>query len=397
VSFAATINVNSGCSVRNAIASVNAGAGVGGCSIQGTGAVTINIPSGTFTFSTASVIVLRAVTISGAGTSATILQFPSTGNFGAGLTVDSGGQLVTIRNLTLRGLSGNRLNGLYNATGDVTLSSVRVTAFGLNGISQFSTMRLDLCTIDHNGSSGSLLGGGINNQPSGTTMVTRTNITNNTAVLGGGVFVGTGSSSGTNFTIDHSLIYQNNADDQGGGIYAEQQMEVMNVTISGNTATNQGGGIRFDSSANELHIRQSTIAYNTSRNGSGGGLSVGAFGTPVVVCNIFANNTARTAPDIEWTGTSANASYNLIRNTSGWSAALFPTGSPFKNKVGVDPQLQPLQNQGGPTSVHPIVAGSPPFDAIPNSVGSGISFPDDQRGLPRPRRNAYDIGAYELQ
>jgi len=65
----------------------------------------------------------------------------------------------------------------------------------------------------------------------------------------------------------------------------------------------------------------------------------------------------------------------------------------------MDPQLGPLQDNGGPTPTHALLPGSPAIDA----GGSDCPPPaTDQRGFPRPVDGnddgvaTCDIGAYEL-
>jgi hypothetical protein len=64
-------------------------------------------------------------------------------------------------------------------------------------------------------------------------------ITNNTAVLGGGVYCWNEA------TIENCLISENHADESGGGIYFDaSDWSLRNCTIAKNTATN-GGGVAF--------------------------------------------------------------------------------------------------------------------------------------------------------
>lgn len=68
-----------------------------------------------------------------------------------------------------------------------------------------------------------------------------------------------------------------------------------------------------------------------------------------------------------------------------------------KNEL-VDPLLGPLQDNGGPTFTHALLAGSPAIDTgNPALLGSGGSACEatDQRGVARPQGSACDIGAYE--
>src|SRR5260370_11420910 len=60
----------------------------------------------------------------------------------------------------------------------------------------------------------------------------------------------------------------------------------------------------------------------------------------------------------------------------------------------IDPRLGPLQDNGGPTLTHALLAGSPAVDAGNNALAT----PFDQRGpgFPRVLYGAIDIGALEL-
>jgi hypothetical protein len=85
--------------------------------------------------------------------------------------------------------------------------------------------------------------------------------------------------------------------------------------------------------------------------------------------------------------------YNLIENVAGCTLG----GTRVGNVTGLDPDLGPLQGNGGGTLTRALLAGSPainagnPFDCIgPN----GIVLDTDQRGFARKGR--CDIGAFEF-
>jgi hypothetical protein len=61
----------------------------------------------------------------------------------------------------------------------------------------------------------------------------------------------------------------------------------------------------------------------------------------------------------------------------------------------VDPLLEPLADNGGPTETMALGPGSPALDAVP-SIGAGCP-PTDQRGVSRPQGAACDAGAFEQQ
>ena len=133
-----------------------------------------------------------------------------------------------------------------------------------------------------------------------------------------------------------------------------------------------------------------------------GGLGGGVFehvGNDAVITldhTIVADNAAGygglDSPDISGDVT---ANWSLIENTSGASI------SGANNVTGVNPQLGPLQDNGGPTFTRMIPATGPAFNAGDPAFGPPPNY--DQRGLarvsgpvaPGPRR--IDIGAVERQ
>ena len=161
------------------------------------------------------------------------------------------------------------------------------------------------------------------------------------------------------------------------------------MTITTNTAARFAGGIRLDS----------PIAVDAY-------LSLGN--------SIVANNDAATSGDeIVFSGLDRVISVgnNLIGASSGDAA---DTGEPITYQAtdirDTPPLLGPLQNNGGPTSTHTLLAGSPAIDAgsSANAVDPWGGFPPlttDQRGDIFSRRrdgngdtiSAVDIGSVELQ
>jgi hypothetical protein len=93
-------------------------------------------------------------------------------------------------------------------------------------------------------------------------------------------------------------------------------------------------------------------------------------------------------------GTIADAGYNLDDDGScGFSTS-------DHSLSGVDPELGPLRDNGGPTQTRSPAIGSPVLDQIPPAAtgnGTSLCSGTDQRGVPRPQDADCDIGAVEME
>lgn len=209
-----------------------------------------------------------------------------------------------------------------------------------------------------------------------------------------------------NFEIRGSTFAGNKALRQGGGVWVQilGRGRVVNSTFAANTTTaplnevGQGGAMMITKGV--IDITSTTFANNHAAY-QGGALHAGGANDPdrvVTLSNtIFANNTLneQTQPsETRWQG------YHTNRPMSdGGQNIQFPRFKPtYNNDVNnnitanplyVDPLLQPLAANGGPTPTMAIAANSPARDA-----GNPATCPGaDQRGYLRNGR--CDIGAYE--
>jgi hypothetical protein len=255
-------------------------------------------------------------------------------------------------------------------------------------------------------------GGGIN--ASDALTLDHVVVTNNSAsITGGGVFA-----SG-DLTVRDSTISANSADTIGGaGIEAEGfNVAIERSTINGNTATGTatGGGLLLQGNATAA-IRGSTISGNSAT--TGGGVHMNATGSLTLSNSTLAANTGPAGANLDLgQGTSTltstilsdpmggggNCAGNAVTSggfnmSSDSSCALAaPTDA-----IDTDPDLGPLQDNGGPTATMAPSAASPAIDQ-----GSFGSEPRDQRGFDRPVdmpavANAsgglgVDVGALEVQ
>jgi predicted outer membrane repeat protein len=210
-------------------------------------------------------------------------------------------------------------------------------------------------------------------------------------------------SPGTAFTCIRCTFHDNVTSGTGGAICATG-MTILNSTFNGNQAT-YGGAIYVDVPGlpNALALGSSTISGNTA-TAFGGGLRGGS-ASVIVKNSIIADNTAPTGPDCSSTVTSQG--YNLISVGSGCAF-----GATTGDQVGtsgspIAPGLGPLADNGGNTATMALIAGSPAIDAGPPGGCTDFSMPPDplttdQRGEARPADGdgaggaVCDIGAFEL-
>ena len=178
--------------------------------------------------------------------------------------------------------------------------------------------------------------------------------------------------SGIDVTISGLTITNGNSGgDYGGGIYNQGTLTVTNSTLSGNSAgAGGGGGIMNDGrfgSAATMTITNSTLSGNSATYGGGmynlvyvSGSATANFGSTMLNVggasgeNIFNNS-----------GTVTSLGYNLSSDAAGGDGTTGPGG--FLNATGdqrnTDPLLGPLQDNGGPTFTHALLAGSPAINA----------------------------------
>ena len=191
-------------------------------------------------------------------------------------------------------------------------------------------------------------------------------------------------------TVSGSTLRANSAPGgSGGGIANLGTATVSGSTLSANSASGggEGGGI---SNEGDLTVSGSTLSDNGAA--LGGSIHNGA-GETELKNTIVANSTSG-GDCLLGGGTITDGGYNLSSDdTCGFS-------TDNRSRLGADPDLDPLADNGGPTPTHALPKDSP-------AVDQGYSFgaTADQRGLPRPTdlgdiNNATggdgsDIGAYE--
>ena len=193
-----------------------------------------------------------------------------------------------------------------------------------------------------------------------------------------------------NVTISNSTISNNFAGTRGGGLLNEDTVDISNVTFSGNEAGKEGGAIH---NTGDMTLNNTTI-YDNFTEGTGGGIySVADTASMSVKNTIVAGNEALVS-GFDLAGAFSSLGYNLIGSSGtatgfidGFNGDIVGTDS-----QRIDPALSALQDNGGPTLTHALLAGSRAIDAGDNTDGVSI----DQRGATRPTDTTSDIGAFEI-
>jgi len=309
----------------------------------------------------------EAINAANADTDASIITFADD------YTITLASQLPDIT--TTMTITGNgAANTILQAAASPNTASYRVLRVYHSGLAISGNLTLNAVTVQ-NGRAPD--GGGIFND-SGTLTINnsmiRDNYTNGT-VGGGGVRSNGGALIVTNSTFEHNVVSEGN----GGAIGTEStSVTVSNSTFTNNYALDGGGGIYVSGT---LNLFNSTFSGNdTDYLGDGIYIRSGILN--------YANNIIANSPGnhcyLELS--TLNTNINNLVEGGGCSAAL-----------SGDPNLGPLQDNGGSTETMALLSGSSAIDAGNATTCSNAPVSNkDQRGITRPQGAACDIGAYEL-
>ena len=374
--------------------------------------------TGTINLSTALPNLANNISITGPGASnLKINRVSSAANFSI-FTIHSG-RTVNISNITIE--NGNAGTATYGggicSFGTLTLTNNTFTdntATVGGGICSFDTLTLTNSTFTDN--TASYFGGGIGNESTltltnstftdntanevaggiynyGSLTLTNSTFTDNAAVDGGG---GIYNGNGYTLTLTNSTFTDNTAtswDSDGGGIMNYGLLTLINSTFTDNTAGGGGGVFNDDT----LMLTNSTFTDNTATGWGGGIFNDNTLDDTLMVNNtIIAGNTGNISNDIQGP-IATTSSNNLIGNGAGITdlSSLNSANLIGTSTSPINPDLGPLQNNGGPTETMGLLPGSPAIGT--GSVALDLGLPYDQRGASYPRavNGTVDIGAYE--
>ena len=256
---------------------------------------------------------------------------------------------------------------------------------------------------------------------------------------GGGVYSnGDYYTGGNNVTINHSLIKNNKSDWMGGGVYNSGTLTLNNTIVRDNTGgtsgSGGGGGGGIENYSGTLTLNNSVVSGNILGNFEGSGINNG--GTLILNNATVSGNTGANEAIYTFGGTielnsstvagnqgngitviadtvhlqntimANNSGLDCYNNLNGYNGKVISLGYNViqtyqgctvdtSDLTNIDPQLGPLQDNGGATLTHALLHSSPAINAgnPAGCSGSAGLLTTDQRGSPRVGR--CDIGAYE--
>ncbi len=401
------------CSLREAIINANGDAATWPDCPTGSGADTIVLPAGNYVLAippgtgedaaaTGDLNVLDDLTLVGAGPAITTIDAAGLDRV---LDVRSS---ASIRDLTI---TGGVAPGASWGDG---------TGGGIQAI--FASLSLRNITVSGNSAG---WGGGLF-LFLGSLQARSVVVSGNNADDGGGIYAVPLPDSES--TIESSAIHGNQALYQGGGVYVEGRMMLVDTSVFDNVADGQGGGVY--NSGGTLRLLNASVSRNLGAGVAtswhcGGCIGLGqcpcgggdASIQNSTVSENFGGGIANEGGHVTLDGSviadqvsgadCANGSSGFIASgghnldSDGSCDLTDPTDLP-----NTDPMLGPLQDNGGPTFIHALLPGSPAIDAIPVADCSydddgdpgtpDVPLTEDQRGVVRPQGDGCDMGAYEV-
>lgn len=202
-------------------------------------------------------------------------------------------------------------------------------------------------------------------------------------------------------TIRNSTVNENGlrpVNDVNDGIDfngSDNVVTLQQVTISGNGEH----GLDIEGARNLVSVEHSTIV----RNGSDGLILQDRFTSTSIMFvenSIVAENRGELSSRSDvfnFAGTFVSGGHNLIGNGRGAATAFDGPGDQVGTPAApINPRLGPLQDNGGPTLTHGLLAGSPALNAGDPLFTSPPEFDQRGPGFSRVRDDTLDIGAFEV-
>lgn len=243
-------------------------------------------------------------------------------------------------------------------------------------------------TISHNSGTGVAM---LTNVVGPEMTITNTEITDNDASAGGfnpggGVYFEADPSVAPEVTITRSTIAGNVTDtgaDGGGVSLVNASLDIDTSTISGNTASGDGGGIAM-SGDDPVDLDFVTLVDNTSAGGASNlQRDTGALTATATVIALGSGGPNCAGGPVA-VSNGGNQVDDLSCGLDGGPGDAAPSGNPL---------LGSLDDNGGPTPTRLPLDGSPLLGAVSGPLCDAAEA--DQRGISRPQGDACEPGAVE--
>ena len=278
-----------------------------------------------------------------------------------------------------------------------TTIAANVSTFGGGGIYNSGDLIVGSSIISANEAS---TGGGVFN--SGSLSIFGTSVEGNTAEEGGGVYGYDASRFGGDLWLYRLGVIElagstisNNTAQRGAGIYSlSLRMTAWNNTLSGNTASQEGGALYVGGTtlgASTTYLTQNTIVDNTAPVGSAlvasGDAPTVRFSGNVVSGGCIAQGNAVVFE---------SQGYNI--ESPGESCGLIES-SDEPNTTSEQLSLGTLQDNGGETETHLPATDSIAINLIPVGECANVLPVEpgfDQRSVERPQGTGCDAGSVEV-
>ncbi len=286
-----------------------------------------------------------------------------------------------------------------NITGDLTITGPGADSLTIDGAGQYRVfvitsgvnVTISGLTIQNAGNSGA----SPVRSSGGALTVQDTVFRDNKAGTGGAIY----NNNGT-LTVSNSAFINNKATYDSGAIHNYGMLSVSNSTFSGNSSSANGGAILHAGSGNTATITNSTFFGNFSGNGRGGGNAGAIYNAATLTLihgTVSGNSTEVYGGGIYTIGTLYIRNSIVDGNSAQNGFNIHGSYIGTNNLIDTDPQLGPLQDNGGPTQTMMPLPGSPAIDRAnaaycPSTDQRGVARPVDGDGDGTP---ACDIGAVE--
>ena len=422
-------------SVNNCVLTDNSAYSAGGVVFADTGASATSITNSTVTGSSSDGYGGVLYVDSGAITlSADSITGNSTDDYGAVLYDYESGHTVGTVTINQSTISNNAAYYDYGGAlylDDAGALTITGSTFANNSLDYYyggaiydetsGELTVSGSTFDGNASGGYYGYGGAIETDGTDLSVSGSTFDGNIANYGGAIYV-----DGSSATAVESITTSTFSDNKGSGYYyyggaiydAEGDLQISDSTFDGNSAAYYGGALSYDSGdglylvndtfdgnvANEggaiyfgeaattgtINLLNDTITRNTAYYG--GGIAYPEYANSIENTIVAGNSGGATTDgggDCYGSGATANASTadkggNIDSDGTCFSAII------SRDQTGVDADLGPLSNNGGPTETDAELPGSPAI----GTAQAGFCPLTDQRGVARPPTSC-DVGAYQ--